>query len=466
MMKSLFSKLKRKLGAGREQETHPDLEPQGPRAEQPAVGPRAASREHAGRVPINPAFAWTELNEETLHPDLELIDPLFKEEFPLMSPRGESPVPAEPATSKAGVLPDEADAGSEAEHESGDKQPPDRDAAPASPAHGVSAFADVLKAAEVDHEDEAFAEAEEELWETELAFEVDGEAEDGGIDEALFDGEFGELLELAPYEIQAETESAQWEDLLDLELYEEDTEPSPPYAEEEGIVESRQLEDYTAKLVSQMPSIKLDERSRVQSRFKAILEEFPFSASYRALSRLVSAGVSLEALEDACELKCLWREAPWLWSRRLFNKMQRTWETEERATYRNALTWKLAIELIRAVGRPEAERKIFDDWLSEWQRMGVEQSRVEGRMDPQFWSYPAYLQLNAKNTPLIHDDVWCYGEVADRKALRSLRLYDEGGEIWRFEPKSNYRDTGFLSRRPLAERIAEEEKAKRKETKK
>lgn len=555
MMKNLFSKLKRKLGAVREQETHPDLEPQGRRVEQPTTIPRADSGKHAGRVPAEPAFGRQDPNDETLHPDLELIDPLFIEEFPLKKPLGEPPAPADPAASKEGVSPADADAGAEAEHESRERQQPDSHAAPASPtadvptladelntaemddeedelAHGaigeagvgsagaplpenlgasgglpstaktavqaeaehesrerlqpdpdaapasptpdVPAIADVLDAAEVDYEEDAFAEEEDEFaeleeqfWEAELAFEVGGKAEYGGFDDApLDDADFGELPELDPHEIHDEAESAHWEELFELELYEEGADRSAPRIEEERISGDRQLNDYAARLVGQMQIIKLDERSRLHKRFKAILEEFPFSASYKALSSLISAGVSLEELEDACELKCLWREAPWLWSHRLFNRLSGAWETEERSTYRSALSWRLAISLIGSVGRPEAERKLFEDWLTEWQQMSVEHAGSGARMDPSFWSYSAYLQLKRERIPLIDDDLWFYEELPDRRLWNSLRIEDGDGEAWRFEPKSDRRDTGFLSRLPWPQRMAEQEEAERKEAKK
>ena len=474
MMKNLFSKLKRKLGAVREQETHPDLEPQGRRVEQPTTIPRANAGKHAGRVATALAFGRQDPNDETLHPDLELIDPLVVEEFSLKNPLGEPPVKAAPAASKEGVSPADADTGAEAEHESRERQQPDQDAAPESPTPDVPAIADVLDAADLDYEEDAFAEEEDEFaeleeqfWEAELAFEVGGKSEYGGFDDAWLDhADFRELPELDPHEIHDEAESANWEELFELELYEEGADRSAPRIEEERISGDRQLDDYAARLVGQMQIIKLDERSRLHRRFKAILEEFPFSASYKALSSLISAGVSLEELEDACALKCLWREAPWLWSHRLFNRLLGAWETEERSTYRSALSWRLAISLIGSVGRPEAERKLFEDWLTEWQQMSVEHPGSGARMDPSFWSYSAYLQLKRERIPLIDDDLWFYEELPDRQLWNSLRIEDGDGEAWRFQPKSDRRDTGFLSGLPWRQRMVEHEEAERNEAQK
>lgn len=568
MMKGLFSKLKRKLGAVREEATHPDLEPQGQGVKQPSVISRADQEKHDGSVLAEPAFARQGSNDETLHPDLELIDPLIIEELPLKGLRGEPSAPADPAASKEGVSPAEADTGARAENEGKERKQPDPNAAPeaptahvpasanglntaevddeaeelakeedavaklpgehredrlnheaigeagaggagaprpgnlrasgylpstgekavegeaehdswerqksnpdavsAAPTPDVPVSADVLDAGEPDYEEDVFAqeeddfaELEEQFWAAEFAFEVGGKADYDAFDDApLDDANFDELPELDPYKTHDDAESAQWEELLDLELYEDGAELSAPRIEDEQSSGGRQLDGYAARLVSQMPVIKLDERSLLQRRFKAILEEFPFFTSYKALSSLVSAGVSLEELEEACELKCLWREAPWLWSHRLRNRLLGgAWETQERSTYRNALSWRLAITLIGSVGRPEAERKLFEDWLTEWQQMSIEHAGLGARMDPSFWSYSAYLQLKRERVSLINDDLWFYEELTDRQLWNSIRLEDSQGEAWRFEPKTDRRDTGFLSTLPSPQRMAGQEQA-------
>lgn len=221
--------------------------------------------------------------------------------------------------------------------------------------------------------------------------------------------------------------------------------PSLPSVEDETITDGYLLDDYAARLVSQMGIIKLDERSQLQRRFRAIIDEFPFSSSYRALSRLVSTGNSLEELEDACELKCLWRDSPWLWSHRKFNRRLRTWETEYRPSYRSALTWKLALKLINRVGRVEAERRIFDDWRNEWLQMRPEHSSDGVRIeDFRFWSYPAFLSSDHDSITLADSDSWYYEEPVDIQPSDSFRLEDSEGEIWRFEPKGERYDTGLL----------------------
>lgn len=472
MMRSLFSKLKRKLSASRGQTEHPDLKPPSEWGEPQAARAPKTSPTGARSETDAPAIARAKTTEEWLHPDLQMIDTLSVAEVVLEKP------PVEPAISFD--LPASADQSALAEElevENGrserERWKADTVATSASQIPEFPNLADEIDTAELgDKDDELaeedkFVEQEDELWEAVVWYEVGGAADDGGVRDGSFDSaDIGELPEFDPQEIENETESAHWEDLLELELYEEDAEPHFGFIEEEDIVEGRQLHDYAAKLVSHMPSIKLHERARLQSRFKAILEEFPFSASYKALVRLVNGGISLEELEDACEIKCLWREAPWLWSHRRFNRMQRAWETEERLSYRSALTWKLAIELIGRVGRPEAERKIFDDWLCEWRQMQPEQTGEGALMDPKFWSYPLYLQLNHESLPLIDDNLWYYEELPDIQPWKSFRLEDGDGEVWRIETKSDPRDTGFLSILSPAQRLAKRVDAETKEANK
>lgn len=465
-MKNLFLKLKKMLGATLETAAHPDLKaPSDWGVPQPECLPRT-SPTGTGAESDAPRGALAVSTDNELHPDFQI----FAEDLP-DNPRTEPPIWADMPVS--GHQPRSADAvtESEAENEGSARQKPDPDIAPTSPAPDVANLSDQIDAAEVDGEYDTLAEEEDELaeqddefWEAALSHEVGEEAE-GDADVSFDVADFGEIPELDPQEIENETESAQWEELLDLDLHEEDRSPPDAVVEEETITDDRQLDDYAARLVIQMQILSLDERARLQRRFKAILEEFPFSASYKALSRLVKAGASLEELEDACEIKCLWREAPWLWLHRRFNRIQRAWVVEAHASCRSALSWKLALKLIRQVGLPEAERRIVGDWLSEWLQLQPEQMS-EIIKDPRFWSYPAYLQLNHESIPLIDEEYWYYEEPVDIRPWSSFRLEGEGGQIWCFEPKNNHRDTGALSRLPHSKRIAEQEKAKAKQVNK
>ena len=466
-MKNLIAKLRRKLGVSSQTPTHPDLNPPSDWAVPPAEYLPGTSLTGVGSEPDEPLVAPAEAIEDNLHPDLHVIDPrFFVEDIPddrrvSATIQTNAPVSGnQPSTAKVSTY-------LEAENESPAAQEMNSGCAMASATPDVLTLVDQLETKDADDgydklsdEEDDLPEQDDDIWETAFSYAINTEAEGIRPGEDLLDtADFSDFLEFDPQEIENETENAQWEDLLDLDPYEE----GPDLPDEEPITDSGQLDDYAARLVNQMRSIKLDERSRLHGRSKAILEEFPFSASYRALLSLVNDGNSLEELEDACELKCLWREAPWLWSRRRFNKMQRAWQTEVRTTYRNALSWKLAMELISRVGRVEAERRIFDDWLDEWLQMQPDQSSDGMSIDPRFWSYPAFLKFNHERIELADNDSWYYEEPIDTQPSSSFRLRDSDGQFWTFEPKDGRGDTSFLSILPHSKRMAEQHEAKARE---
>lgn len=151
-------------------------------------------------------------------------------------------------------------------------------------------------------EDDEFSEPVDQIWEADSSYVFSDEIEDINADSASFEvGGVRIFPEFSPSDVENETQSGHWEDLLDLDLFEEDPDLSVSLDEEDTITDAQRLDDYAARLVSQMRIIDLHQRSLLQRRWKAILEEFPFSSSYRALSRLVQAGNSLREMEDACD---------------------------------------------------------------------------------------------------------------------------------------------------------------------
>ncbi|MBC7284438.1 hypothetical protein [Hoeflea sp.] len=471
MMKRLFSKLRRKLGVSPETPNHPDLNPPSDWDVPESEYSPGTSQAVAGSEPDELPAAAREAIEDNVHPDLHLIESqILAEDFP-HNPRAEAPIQSD--VSISGHQPSTAEAFTEleAENDVSANHEPDPDPGLALPNPDSLSLSAELELVEANDEydeligdNDVFDQQADDLWEGALSYEAGEEIERARTDGDSFEvTDFYEFQEFGPGETENETESAQWEDLLDMDLYEEDPDLLFPFIEEETITDGHLLDDYAARLVSQMRIIKLDQRALLQGRFKAVLEEFPFSSSYRALSRLVQAGNSLAELEDACELKCLWRESPWLWSHRKFNKMQRAWETEERSSYRSALSWKLALTLIRRVGRAEAERRIVDDWRNEWLQMQLEHSSEGVRIDPRFWSYPAFLNLNEESIELADSEAWYYEEPIDIHPWSSFRLEDSEGQIWRFEPKEERCDTGFLSLLPHSKRVAAKEEAEAKE---
>ncbi|AHD03177.1 hypothetical protein [Leisingera methylohalidivorans] len=471
MMKGLFSKFRRKLAGSSDASAHPDLKPLSNSDFPDADYLPEATQAKVSSVPDEPAAAPPDVIESSLHPDLLVFErEFFATDIPA-NPRGEDPMRVNTPASGQNPSTTETFTKLEVENEVSGKEESDPDPGLAPPSPLPSSLSSEVELVEADDkydelidEDDEFAEPADELWEVALPYKFGEEIEGDSTHDASFDvTDFRAFPEFGSREVEKETENAQWEDLLDLDLFEEDPDLSSQIVEEETITDSHLLDEYAARLVSQMRIIKLAERALLQGRWKAVLEEFPFSSSFRALSRLVQAGISLGELEDACELKCLWRESPWLWSHRKFNRMQRAWEIDERSSYRSALSWKLALALVHRVGRAEAERKIFDDWRNEWLQMQPEQLSDGVRMDARFWSYPAFLNLDAECIELVDTETWYYEEPIDIQPSSSFRLEDSEGQIWRFEPKNGRWDTGFLSLLPHAKRVAAKEEAEAKE---
>lgn len=473
-MKSFLSKLRRKLAGSNDTTVHPDLNPLVD-SEFSEVEPLPAVEQAKPNSRATKSVADSEdIIGDGVHPDLYVFGSEVNETDTRDDVHGENPIRMGSPEAEQKTSTTETYIKNDTEDFVSGKAGSDIDPELVSRNRGAPDPNVEIEFDEVDDEfedlideDDEFSEPVGQIWEAESSFVFSDEIEDINADSASFEvGGVRIFPEFSPSDVENETESGHWEDLLDLDLFGEDPDLSVSLDEEDTITDAQRLDDYAARLVSQMRIIELHQRSLLQRRWKAILEEFPFSSSYRALSRLVHAGNSLRELEDACELKCLWREAPWLWSHRKFNKMQRAWETEERSNYRSALTWKLALTLIHRVGRTEAERRIFDDWRSEWLEMQLEHASEGVRIDPRFWSYPAFLNLSDDGVELADTEAWYYEEPIDIKPSSSFRLEDSEGQIWRFEPKDGRCDTGFLSLLPYSKRLAAKQEAEAKEASK
>lgn len=449
-MKRLFSKLMRKMGAATETPAHPDFELSQDWASHSSGRHPQRSETDTGLEPDEPAHDDHETIEHEVHPDLQPIDPQHVSQWSRVDPSVGPPAQSGATAGEAQPVRVREDTQTDAVSNGSAPQkwhPPGGSwAQPATdfrkPTHDTTRTTAADEYDDFPAEVDELGEQDDELWPVALSFEFDEEVRGVHVPDTTFDVlDLDDMSGLDQQEIEDEAETAQWEYLIGLELYEDD--PEAP-VDQETTPDLQKLDEYAARLVSQMPSIRLAERARLKSRLKAILEEFPFSASYRAIAELVISGNSIEDIEDACELKCLWRESSWLWSRRRFNRMQRSWQTEESMIFRSALTWKLAMELIHRFGRVEAERNIFEDWLDSWLQMHPERMRNGERMDPRFWSYSAFLYSLNEGAPLTDGDTWYYEEPIDIQPRRSFRLQDGEDQIWRFEPKDHRCDTGFL----------------------
>ena len=94
--------------------------------------------------------------------------------------------------------------------------------------------------------------------------------------------------------------------------------------------------------------------------------------------------------------------------------------------------------------------------------MQPEHSSEGVRIDPRFWSYPAFLSLDCEDIELADHESWYYEEPIDVQPSSTFRLQDNEGEIWRFEKKDGRCDVGFLSLLPHSKRVEAKQEAEAK----
>lgn len=227
--------------------------------------------------------------------------------------------------------------------------------------------------------------------------------------------------------------AAIWETDLDLPVDDGGWLGDDPYREEEYATQEWRLEEYAAQIVLATPILKLHERGPLSRRVRAILEEFPFAATAVALKRLASDGASIDELEDACCLKCVWRDSSWLWLQRRYNRMQRGWRLEVNAKLKNNLTWITALRFIRRYGVDESERLLTEEILSRWRSLEVGAYNPEERA--QFWfnDYSAFLAAWDEAVRLHDTNSWFYEEPLDVRWRKSISLIEDGQQIWTVE---------------------------------
>lgn len=223
-MKSLFSKLRRKLGVSPEAPTHPDLNPPsdwgGPEAEYMPSAAKAEARSEPDESAADPR----QVIEGSIHPDLLLIEPQILAEDPSGNPHAEAPIQSEFPVSGRQASTAEAVTEFEADNDVSANHEPDPDPALAPPNPDFSRLSADLELVEADDEydeligdDDVFDDQADDLWEAVLSYDVDEEIERARANGDLFEvSDFHKFQEFGPGEIERETESAQWEDLSTL----------------------------------------------------------------------------------------------------------------------------------------------------------------------------------------------------------------------------------------------------------
>lgn len=211
---------------------------------------------------------------------------------------------------------------------------------------------------------------------------------------------------------------------------------------ESETVRERKLDVAAANLVLSLGAFRIADRRELHRRFRAVVEEFQHPASHAALHRLLSAGISLEEIEEASQLRCIWRDQPWLWAEK--RSVLSNWTVRRGLVHRLAFGWPTAVRLVRRFGLVEAERAMREDWFDAW--TGLERTKATTPAEEAaFFTYAGFLR---QMTPALLLDIseGVGDEPIDgpeRPELRDIR----GNLVWKFERKLPAR-TGELSQEP------------------
>lgn len=227
-------------------------------------------------------------------------------------------------------------------------------------------------------------------------------------------------------------------DVADLEALAE--EAVPP--DETAIEKERRLEGVAADLVLSLGAFRSSDRRILFHRFRTVVEEFQHPASHAALHRLLAEGCSLEEIEEAAQLRCFWRDQPWIWAEK--RAALSAWNVRRSPSQRLAFSWSTAIRLVRTFGLVESECAMVEEWFDDW--AGLSRAKSISPVERMaFFTYAGYLR---QLTPAIflENSEGVFEEAIDSQELFELRD-PRGALIWKFENKLPLRE-GELSLDP------------------
>jgi len=212
----------------------------------------------------------------------------------------------------------------------------------------------------------------------------------------------------------------------DPEALAEETIPSV----ETAMARERRLDGAAADLVLSLGAFRSADRRALYRRFRTVVEDFQHAASHAALHRLLAEGASLEEIEEAAQLRCLWRDQPWLWAQKRSERS--AWSVRRSSSQRLAFGWPTAVRLVRTFGLVKAERAMSEDWFDAW--TGLERAKAVSPVEEMaFFTYAGFLR---QLTPLIlmESQEGVFEEASDGPERLELRDY-RGSVIWQFERK-------------------------------
>ncbi len=288
----------------------------------------------------------------------------------------------------------------------------------------------------------------EELWkEEDAAAEIPRELESFDLPSKDQQFEIDWSLELAWAGALGETGAAEAVDISwgSFDFDPADQGPEPEASAEETLspletdpARERRLDGAAADLVLSLGAFRSADRRALHRRFRTVVDEFRHHASHAALHRLLAQGASLEEIEEGTQLRCFWRDQPWLWAQKRF--VLSSWSVRRSPSQRLAFGWPTAIRLVRTFGLVETERAIAEDWFDAWADLNRAKA-VSPVEEMAFFTYAGFLRQLTPDIPL-EDPEGVEEEVADRRQVLELR--DPRADlVWQFERKLAPRDGEF-----------------------
>jgi hypothetical protein len=203
------------------------------------------------------------------------------------------------------------------------------------------------------------------------------------------------------------------------------------------------LDGVAADLVLALGSFRTSDRRALYGRLRTIVEEFQHPATHAALHRMLAQGASLEEIEEAAQLRCIWRDQPWLWAEK--RSALASWNVRRALSQRLAFGWPTAIRLVRIFGLVEAERSMVEDWFDTWTKL--ERAKATSPVEEMaFFTYAGFLRQLTPDI-LLEASEGVLEDAADGHPLFELRD-PRGALIWQFAQKLPPR-AGEISLEPI-----------------
>jgi hypothetical protein len=192
------------------------------------------------------------------------------------------------------------------------------------------------------------------------------------------------------------------------------TPPPPPI---EDAVDDWRIDRRALDLAVLLPFQNSSAAEAALPRIHLLLETFPHAASHGAMLRLAGDGATLRQIEHVAEVKADWRDSPHLWLHRR-RRSGGIWLAEATDALRDALTWRVAAQLLEDRAPAQVLDLMHGDWLERWLADGRYGAPERADRDQAFFSFAAWLAIAPDVPERVDEACWPYDGVADRRDHR------------------------------------------------